>query len=109
MRKFYWVYGGIATVLIVLKIFGLVGWWVATSFIWFPIGVVLSISFLMALTADMGKWLKKRKESKIIPSCENCLFNHTKEVLKDEECLGEQNHAEKKDGKCPYWTKYEGR
>ena len=106
MKKFYWIYGGIALVLIVLKIFGLVNWWVVTSPIWFPLGVMLSNALMMVITTDLGSYFKKKEEAKVIPTCENCLFNKEKELNGKDKCFGEEHDAEKKDNKCIYYRKF---
>lgn len=79
-----WVIGAI-----VLKIYDLVGWWVATSWLWLPLAIVLTFVLGVFLVVALGDWLKRREEAKIPASCENCLFGITSEYADEGRCLGE--------------------
>ena len=100
MRKGIYIAWGTWLVLgIVLKIIGLASWGWATSAIWFPILVGLSIVGGLLLIGDIGARLKKRAEAKIPDSCENCLFGSTCDLINSlkgegeekQKCIGEKN------------------
>jgi hypothetical protein len=71
-----------------LKIAGAIGWWCATSCVWFPLGVLLCAGLLVYLIADISYAAKRKAESKIPDSCANCLFGKTRKFSEDEKCLG---------------------
>lgn len=95
---------------VVLKIMGLVDWWAATSALWFPLGAFFSISAVTMLIAEVGQRLKERRESKIPPSCENCLFGRVSAQVGrlnpdgDVRCVGEK-HGHKRGEICEYYSK----
>ena len=112
MRKL--IYAGWAAWLVagvVLKILGLCSWWWALSAVWFPLMGVISIGFVFMLTSDVGAWMKKREEAKILPSCENCLFRKAVDMINKDRpegqkttCIGER--MGNPPGKvCDYWQK----
>lgn len=105
MRKFYFVYGGIVILFVVMKILGWINWWAATAVVWFPLAVVLSLALAITITTDIGNLLKRRRESKIIPKCENCIFKSTQQMLNEEKCFGQKFGAEIVDEKCSYYSK----
>lgn len=73
---------------IVLKILGCVGWLVATSWLWFPLAMVLCFLTFVNLAVWIGQRAKEKEEAKIPDTCENCLFGHTKEYAENSKCLG---------------------
>lgn len=90
MKKIcYALYGLWIVSAIVLKIIGLVSWWVATSWLWFPLAMVLTFLVEVNLAVGIGNRLKRKEEAKIPDSCEVCLFGKTKEYAENGHCLGE--------------------
>lgn len=90
MKKIcYALYGLWIVSAIVLKILGLVSWWVATSWLWFPLAMVLTFLVGVNLAVGIGNRLKRKEEEKIPDSCEVCLFGKTKEYAENGHCLGE--------------------
>lgn len=84
---------------VVLKILGLVSWWVATSWLWMPLAMVLTFLVGVNLAVGIGNRLKRKEEAKIPDSCEVCLFGKTKEYAEGGKCLGETLNEE-----CHYGT-----
>ena len=103
-----WLVAGIA-----LKILGLVGWGVALSAIWLPIGVVTALGFVIFITADIGDRMKKREDEKIPDTCGTCLFGKTcdlinstkKEGEEKEKCMGERIGGATRGTLCPYYER----
>lgn len=90
MKKIcYALYGLWIVSAIVLKILGLVSWWVATSWLWMPLAMVLTFLVGVNLAVGIGNRLKRKEEEKIPDSCEVCLFGKTKEYAENGHCLGE--------------------
>lgn len=85
----YTMYALWAVAAIVLKILGLVSWWVATSFVWLPLGIVLSVLTFINFSVFVGRKLKESEDAKIPDSCQTCLFGVTKEYAENGKCLGE--------------------
>lgn len=100
----YALYGVWALTCILLKSFGIGSWWLATSFIWLPIAIILVVIMAVMITTDIAK--KQKDKNTPPPSCENCLFRKTMELSGDEQCLGEKLGIPKKDGVCANWTSY---
>lgn len=73
---------------IVLKIFGLVSWWVATSWLWFPLAMILCFIVFINLSVIIGQKIRIKEESKIPDSCETCLFGQTAKYAENGKCLG---------------------
>lgn len=101
----YSLYGLWAVVAILLKILAGASWWLATSFIWFPLLVVIVLLVGLQLSLDIGRIMQIRKAEKEEKekSCENCLFNWGAKYANDDKCLGEkmdENHHRPK--VCPY-------
>lgn len=98
---------------IVLKILGLVDWWVATSCLWMPAGVMVVVATAIFAIADIGTALKAREERKIPNTCENCVFQHAADSInmfrkEGEEktlCIGRQLKMPIVDGKCEHFSK----
>lgn len=106
MRKYtiFIPYALWAIVCIVLKIMG-ASWWLGTSFLWLPAGVALSALTIIYGAALWGARLKEEKRKKEKPTCGNCLYEKVRDILKEEQCLGEKNEQVKTDGICPYWMR----
>lgn len=80
---------------IVLGVLGLVSWWVATSWLWFPLALVLVLFVGVMLVTDIGTRIKRKADSKIPDSCEACLFGQTAQYSENGKCLGctmDENH-----------------
>lgn len=98
---------------IVLKILGLIGWWAATSAIWFPGGVVLCGMGFIFVTADIGARLKRKREEAIPQECANCLFGRTCDTInatrgENEEkvkCIGEKIGGATRGIVCDYYER----
>lgn len=91
----YALYGMWIVSSIVLKILGLVSWFVAFSWLWFPLALVLTIFVGINVAAFIGTKLKMREDSKIPDSCEACLFGQTAKYAENGKCLGctmDENH-----------------
>lgn len=100
----YIAYAVWAIACIVLKIVGLVGWWVATSFLWFPLGAIVCVSCFLFLSIKLGSYFKAKEKTKIPPSCENCIWNIGKKINEDKKCFGEREGFEY--GKpCQHYTR----
>lgn len=103
-----WFIGGI-----VLKILGLVSWWVATSAVWIPLGGAISFGAIIFITADIGTYLKRKKEEKIPNECGNCLFGRTADIInagrgEGEErvqCIGEKLGGATRGVVCSYYQR----
>ena len=94
-------------VALALKIFAGASWWLATSWLWIPLGVALSIALVVFGSVDIGGFIKKREDGKIPDTCENCLFNHTKQYDENGVCLGDAMKAEHKEGEvCQYYRRH---
>jgi len=95
MKKIcYALYGLWIVSAIVLKILGL-SWWVATSWLWMPLAMVLTFLVGVNLAVGIGNRLKRKEEDAIPDSCQTCLFGHTKEYAENGKCLGctmDENH-----------------
>lgn len=78
-----------AILAIVAKIFLGASWWVATSWIWLPVAVLIILSLALTASVDLGTAFKKRAEEKTPKTCENCLFGQTAKYGDDNKCLGE--------------------
>lgn len=105
MRKFYYIYGGVIVLFVIMKIMGWINWLTATAVVWFPAAVVLALALVVAITNDVGNELKRRREEKIIPKCENCLFRATQKLTNQDKCFGEKFGAEIIDEKCSYYQR----
>lgn len=96
MKKIcYALYGLWIVSAIVLKILGLVSWWVATSWLWMPLAMVLTFLVGVNLAVGIGNRLKRKEEDAIPDSCDVCLFGQTKEYADNNKCLGctmDENH-----------------
>lgn len=103
-----WLFAGI-----VLKILGLVSWWVATSAVWFPLALSVSAMAVVFITADVSAHIKKTKEARTPQECANCLFGRTADLInatrgegeEKVQCIGEKiGHATR--GKiCEYYQR----
>lgn len=80
-----WVVGAIT-----LKIVGWVSWWVATSWLWLPLAIIITLGTFIFGAAKIGDRLKARQEAKIPNTCANCLFSETRKFDADGKCLGEK-------------------
>ena len=85
----YIAYGVWVILCIVAKILG-ASWWVATSCVWLPVAVILTVTLGLTASVDIGKWLKIRQIKKTPNSCENCLFGKTAKFDAEDKCLGEK-------------------
>ena len=98
---------------IVLKILGLVSWWVATSSIWIPASVVLSGALFIFVTADIGSRIKRKRDEQLPKECGNCLFgvtcdhvNATKgEGEEKAKCIGEKLANATRGQICDYYER----
>lgn len=103
-----WLLGGI-----ILKILGLVSWWVATSAIWIPLGGAIAFGAIIFLTADIGNYLKRKREEKIPNECGNCLFGKTADLInasrgegeEKAQCIGEKVGGATRGVVCPYYQR----
>lgn len=114
MRKFcyigwcVWLIAGI-----VLKILGLVSWWVAASAVWFPVALAVSAMAVVFITADITALIKKRREERVPDECANCVFGRTADLINatrgdDEEkvqCIGEKISNAKRGVVCEYYQR----
>ena len=90
-----------------LKLFVGASWWLATSWLWIPLGVALTIALAVFGSVDIGGFLKRREDAKIPSTCENCLFNYTKKYDSNGKCLGDAMKAEHKEGEvCQYYRRH---
>lgn len=114
MQKVSYVVWGLWLIVgIVLKIFGLVSWWVALSAIWFVAATIVASSFFIFITADIGKILKEKEERKIANTCKNCLFGQSIDILNDakkegepkEKCIGEKLAGAERGKICQYYQR----
>lgn len=85
----YLVYALWAVLAVLSKIFLGTSWFVATSFIWLPLGVVFTIFLFLRFSVDLGNRMKRKLEKKETPTCENCLFGKVSQYDPDKRCLGE--------------------
>ena len=108
------IYGSWAVWLVavaVLKIMGLCSWWWALSPLWMPVLTIVGCGAIFLLISDVGVLLKSRRESKIHPSCENCLFRRAVEMINETRAEGEKTTCigEKMGSPhgqvCQYWQK----
>lgn len=74
---------------IVLKIFGLVSWWVATSWLWIPLAMILVFIVGINFAVILGKRMQEKEESKIPDSCATCLYGQAAKYADGGKCLGE--------------------
>lgn len=103
----YTLYALWALTSIVLKILGLVSWWVATSFLWIPLSIILTIIVGINVSVWIGSKLKAREESKIPDGCEACLFGQTRIYADEQKCLGEVMDEKNTYGTlCPYYKRH---
>ena len=114
MRRLSYVLWGVWLLAgIVLKILGLISWWAATSALWIPLGGVISFGAIIFLTADIGNYLKRKREEKIPNECGNCLFGKTTDLInasrkEGEEkalCIGEKLCGATRGVVCQYYTR----
>ena len=78
-----------AVLAILAKILLGASWWVATSWVWLPLAIVLVLIVGLNFSVDVGKYLKIRQVKNNPPSCENCLFGMTAQYDEHGKCLGE--------------------
>lgn len=91
MRKtFFITYALWVAASITLKILGFVGWWVALSWLWFPLAIIVTFGTFIFGAAKVGDRLKEKQEAKMPKNCENCLFSETRKFDADGKCLGEK-------------------
>lgn len=111
MKKIcYALYGLWIVSAIVLKILGLVSWWVATSWLLFPVAMVLTFLVGVNLAVGIGNRLKRKEEDAIPDSCQTCLFGHTKEYAENGKCLGETLDPEHPYGTlCKFYKRHLGK
>lgn len=90
-----------------LKIIVGVSWWLALSALWFPLAVYLSVTGVMVVIADLGE--RKKVKIHTQPSCANCLFGQTCDILQaikpDEkaQCIGERIGNAERGKVCEYY------
>lgn len=90
-----------------LKIAGLVSWWVALSWLWFPLGVAYVVSLAVFFSVNLGEYFKRKQDLKIPDACENCLHHHTKEYSPDGVCLGQALNPDHKEGElCQFYRRH---
>lgn len=103
----YVLYGLWVITAIVLKIIGLVSWWVATSWIWFPFAMILCFFAGINISVIIGKRIKEKENAKIPDSCEVCLFGQSMKYAENGKCLGvtlDENHEFGK--LCPQYKRH---
>lgn len=83
---------------------------IATAFIWIPIALVVSASFLITLIGDIGERIKRRRRENAPRDCTTCLFgqtadlvNKTKKEGEEVPCVGE-SMGYKRGVTCPHWS-----
>ena len=100
MKKIvYCIYGVWAIACIVLKIMGIISWWVALSPVWLPLALALVLLGGIFLFGDVAERLKIHAERKEPDSCANCLFGLTAKYSEDGKCLGEALNSDVVRGK----------
>lgn len=114
MRKaIYIIFAAWLVAGIVLKILGLVSWWVATSAIWFPLGCLITASAFFVAVADIGGAIKRKREASIPKECANCLFGKVCDQINDgkregeekAKCLGESVGGATRGKVCEYYQR----
>lgn len=87
-------------------------WWVATSFLWIPLSVVVSVAFYSVVGSMVISKREARAEANEEPSCKNCLFgvsadliNATRKEGEQEQCLGEKVYGAKKGILCSHYMR----
>lgn len=89
MRKIsFIVYGLWIAAGLVLKIYGLVSWFVALSWLWFPLAMLVVVITFLNLSAVIGRKIKEKEDAKIPDSCEVCLFGQSAGYAENGKCLG---------------------
>lgn len=102
----YIIWGVWAVLAILAKIFLGVSWWVATSFLWFPLGVVVVLLVGLNLSVDIGKALKIRAAKADPDTCENCIFGRTAKFDPQGKCMGESlDETIKRPHKCKFYQR----
>lgn len=106
---FYCIWVAWAVLAILSEILLHTGWWVATSWIWLPLAVVLTAVVSLNASVDLGRWLKAKQEKEIPKTCDNCLFGLTAQYDTDKRCLGETLDESIKRPKVCKYHKMQGR
>lgn len=102
----YIIYGLWVVLSILAKILLHASWWVALSWLWLPLAVILVVSLGLTASVDIGKWLKIREVKKTPNTCENCLFGKTSKFDDEDKCLGEKlDEAIKRPTLCKYYRR----
>lgn len=90
MKKvIYSIYSAWVILAVLSKILLGASWWIALSWLWLPLGVIVTLAFAVALSVKIGNVLKAKEDAKIPDTCENCLFGRTAEFTEDKKCLNE--------------------
>lgn len=90
------------------KILG-AGWWVATSPLWFPAGVIITILLGLQVSVEIGRLLKRRAAKTDPDSCANCLFGKTAQFSESGQCMGENlDEGIKRPHLCKFYQRHKG-
>lgn len=98
-----------AVLAILAKILLGASWWVATSWIWLPLAIVLVLIVGLNFSVDVGKFLKIRQIKNTPNTCENCLFGLTARYDENGKCLGETlDESIKRPHLCKFYQRHRG-
>lgn len=114
-RLSYVLWAGWLVAGIVLKILGLVSWWVAASALWIPLGGAVSFAAIIFITADLSAAAKRKRRAKIPKECATCMFGRTTDLLNkfkkegepDAQCIGEKLANATRGVVCKYYQRQE--
>lgn len=106
-KLIYIVYGLWVFISLLAKILGWTGWGFALSWLWFPLGIILTVAFGITLSVQIGDRVKKNIESSVPKTCDNCLFGETAKYDKNGKCLGEalDDNIKKGEKACSYYKR----
>jgi len=98
-----------AVLAILAKILLGASWWVATSWVWLPLAIVLVLIVGLNFSVDIGKYLKIRAIKQNPDTCDNCLFGMTAQYDKEGKCLGETlDESIKRPHLCKFYQRHRG-
>lgn len=106
-KLIYVLYALWVALAIVLKIVFGASWWVALSWLWLPLSILLSLSLIVYSFIGIGNRLRIKEANKIPDACDICLHKKTAS-LTGNDCLGVQM-GEKPNSLCGYYKRHLGK